>query len=191
MKEERVSPWLKGLVAFHLLAVVAWCMPMPSAALRNGAPPRGSDYLLIWNERYLRNSPLKWYVQATGFWQYWDMFAPNPVTRDAWMDARVTHQDGRMSRFVYPHMAELDYAERFLKERHRKAFERFNNESFAFMWPDVARRVALLSGPDTVSVDLYRHWQDIPAPPAKVPKEYREYRFYHFEVPKAPKAESR
>lgn len=197
--EPRVSPWVKGYVAFHLAAVLIWTLPAPPSGYARGSIELGvrtesvpdfltslgttlSDGMLVFNSRYLKASPVKYYMVPTGFWQYWDMFAPNPASVDLWGDAQVTYADGTVARYRYPRMYELGLGEKYLKERYRKFYERASQDRFRHMWPDFAQRVALLMAKDPnnlpVRVALTRHFQQVPPPGRPMPKEYASYTYY-------------
>lgn len=185
-KPERNAPiWVKLFVGFHLLAITVWTLPMPSPDLRSGkAEPRGSDRILIWNDQYLRPSPLKFYLQSTGFWQYWDMFSPEPSSIDIWGDAVVTFRDGSETRFAYPRMSDLPIFEKFVKERYRKFYERVPDNDY--LWPVFAQRIALLSntrpGNPPIAVKLYHHWRQVAGPGEKQDETYRKRLMFTYVV---------
>src|SRR4051812_8909092 len=101
MAEKRVAWWVKAFVAFHVLAITAWTLPLAPKEYRSegGKPPKtpldistksvpdfftsvaeyGKYGLLLGNQKYLKDSPVQFYLLSTGFWQYWDMFSPNPA----------------------------------------------------------------------------------------------------------------
>jgi hypothetical protein len=184
------SPWVKAFVWFHLAAVTVWCIPMGSQELQAGqVRPRGSDYLILANDRYLRTSPIKYYTLATGFWQYWDMFAPNPTYTDIWCDAEVLYRNGRQRRYQYPRMALLSIPDKYVEQRYRKFFERVNDPRNSFLWPAFAQWIALQCDDDPrnppVTVRLHSHWQMIPAPGQPPPEGYRDRVFFVYSVDQA------
>lgn len=181
-RAERNAPiWVKLFVGFHLLAITVWTLPVPAPDLRSGKQaPRGSDRILLWNDEYLRPSPLRFYLQATGFWQYWDMFSPEPSSIDIWSDAIVTYRDGTEIRYAYPRMADLSIPQKFVKERYRKFYERVPDNDY--LWPVVAQRIALLSdthpGNPPITVKLYHHWRPVAGPDQKQESEYHKRLLY-------------
>jgi hypothetical protein len=92
---------LSILLTAHLIAVLAWLMP--PCALRDRIAPLVGPYLL-----------------ATGQWQHWGMFAPDPardtlateiMARDAW---------GRIHQYQFPRMADKPVLEAAWGYRHSK-----------------------------------------------------------------------
>src|SRR5438477_10643311 len=76
-------------LAFHLLAIVCWCMPvdLPLVSLcRNMVRP-----YLLWS----------------GLFQSWDMFAPIPKTANTYIDAILVYPDGSRKTWTLPRMEEL------------------------------------------------------------------------------------
>jgi hypothetical protein len=180
-KPKRNAPlWVKIFVPFHIVAITAWSLPYAPREFRGPKPAKALtirtdsipgffqstaqylDYgLLLNNERYLKDSPLRFYVLSTGFWQYWDMFSPNPSSVDTYADAVVHFKDGTSKVWQYPRMFTLSIGQKFLKERWRKFFERAGAGNYRYMWPTFAQRVAEWNYTDPenppVVVDLHRH----------------------------------
>ena len=188
LASRKVSPWIKALVVFHVFAITVWALPKPSDAILKGKqPPVGTDWLLYWNARYLKESmPERLYCATTGLWQYWDMFSPNPAQIDFWGDADVYYQDGKKLRYQYPRMYLLPLPQKYPYERYRKFFERAHAEDYRFLWPLFAQRVALLCDTNPknppVKVVLRRHWRPV-APPGKIQQQnYNEYEYFTYAV---------
>lgn len=163
MEPARNAPrWLKLLVGFHVLAITVWSLPPSSPGVKRGlVEPTRSEWLLYYNDVYLRYSPIRQYVLTLGFFQSWDMFAPNPTNRDIWCDAVVRYQDGSERTYQYPRVFEANYFEKYRIERYRKYYERVNLDDFAFLWPDFAQRVATIMDDQAnppVLVTLRRHF---------------------------------
>lgn len=189
-----VKWWIKALVLFHLFAITFWSLPDPPARLRIWAdqpdsellktarPPQGSDWILVKNRQFLKKSNLHYYLTSTGFWQYWDMFAPNPSNLDVWVDAEVEYEDGTQDIQPYPRMYELPIPVKYVKERYRKFLERAHLEENQWMWPTFAQRLALeayeRTGKMPERVRLRRHWRKILPPDQKTPSDYVVVRYY-------------
>lgn len=141
--------WVKTLVAFHAFAIIVWTMPNAPAQ------PRGTDWVLVFDQK-LKQSNLRYYLICTGFWQYWDMFAPNPANNDIWCDAEVTFQSGVKRIHQYPRMKKLSIPEKYLKERYRKFYERASMGLNSYLWPPFAQRIALeaYTRPDDPPVEV-------------------------------------
>ncbi len=166
--QRRNAPvWLKLLVGFHLIAITSWALPRSAPGVVNGLlKPSGLDWIPYVNDVYVRESPTKQYVLTLGFWQSWDMFAPNPTNSDVWCDAIVVRKDGSQEIFQYPRVYTQNFAAKYVTERYRKFYERAHLDMFSFMREPFARRIASLSAtnPDNpvVRVTLRRHFIEIP-----------------------------
>lgn len=187
-RTRRVSPWVKAFVAFHVLAITVWSLPRMSDIRQSATVPgkptdmslHGTQYLLDWNDRNLRDSPIKYYLLSTGFWQYWDMFAPNPASVDFWCDADIVYKDGSTRHYQYPRMAELSIPAKFPLERYRKYYERVNPDTASILWKPFAYRIALLNDDlknPPVEVRLTRHWMVVLPPDQPEVTNYNTYRF--------------
>lgn len=182
------APWyIKAFVVLHLLCVTVWALPNPPEGIANGAAkPVGSDYILLYNQKYLKSfQPIPAYLFVTGFWQYWDMFAPNPASTDIWVDAEVIYRDGSKKHYQYPRMFLLSIPEKYPNERFRKFFERANDNNYSYLWPPFAQRIAFVNDNPSnppVTVRLTRHWMDI-APPGRPPAtKYNSYMYFEYAV---------
>lgn len=154
------SVWIKIFVAIHILGITMWSLPYPkkpymlgtarfaldtsspSAFARSFSDTITQGFLYV-NWRYIKLSPLMYYPGTTGFWQFWDMFAPDPANTDLYMTADVVYKDGAIFRFHYPRVYELSLNEKYLKERYRKFFENVNLADQSYARPYVAQRIAL------------------------------------------------
>lgn len=92
------------------------------------------------------------------------MFAPSPRNINSYIEAIVIFNDGRTQTWKFPRLEQLSFAQRQFKERYRKFAENVQNDANSVLWPDVARRIALLhnnpSDPPTI-VLLVRYWSEI------------------------------
>ena len=148
--------------------------------------PVGSDHLLLFNVQYMKNPVVARYITWTGFWQYWDMFSPDPSSEDIWGDSEVVFLDGTSRIHAYPRMYSLSIPEKYVKERYRKFFERAGQEPYSYLWPVFAQRIALLEYTDPqnppVLVRLRKHWMLIPKPGNPMPKDYNSVVYYEHTV---------
>src|SRR5690242_515733 len=100
-KGKPTSVWIKLFVLFHCVAITSWSLP-PAKDIKPPAFDRSSptgfvksvgstvsDGVLWVNSYYFKQSPVMQYVECTGFWQYWDMFAPNPSAEDRYGTAEI------------------------------------------------------------------------------------------------------
>ena len=189
---------LRLWLAFHLFAIISWSIPPAPRAVMNGREePRLPEFVLLWNDRYMRPSPLNGFQQSavshyllfTGFWQVWDMFAPDPATGDLWCDAVVQFKKGAVIRYQYPRMYSLSTFEKYFKERYRKYYERATEPGWAFLWPPFAQRIALECYRDPknppVRVWLRRHIMRLGGPKKSIPKGYTSEPYFEYDVDQA------
>ncbi len=145
-----------------------------------------SDGTLIYNNRFVKASPLQFYVLSTGFWQYWDMFSPNPASIDFYGTASITYQNGITKEYGYPRMYDESIPKKYVTERFRKFYERANQDADSFLWPFFAQRMALdhYTEPNNppVKVVLTRHWLVVAPPGKPQQKEYNHYSYYTYTV---------
>jgi hypothetical protein len=196
MSEGVVEPkqsvhWLvKVLVVFHLFACLAWSIPNPSDDVLSGKlKPKGTDALLVANKKAIKDGHIVGpYLLSTGFWQYWDMFSPNPSQTDFWGSAMVEFKDGTRTDAGYPRVKNYGMLEKYVMERHRKFFERAHLVENAWLWPDFAQRIALLNASDRTNpptaVLLFRNFQYVVRHDAKdkTEKPYEKYQYFTYSV---------
>lgn len=161
---------LNAFLIFHLVAITFWAMPITTpltAAFKEIVRP-----YLVWS----------------GLFQSWDMFGPSPKSINSYVDAVVTHADGRVTTWSFPRMEQLSLTDRYLKERYRKFVENVKEDMYSAMWPDVALHVARLNngsgGSRVTGVFLVRHWSNIVLRPdgQYTPAPWNSYRFFAYPV---------
>lgn len=161
---------ISAFLLFHIVAITFWCIPLDTAliqAFRGAIRP-----YMLWSELF----------------QAWDMFAPNPLGLNSYLDAVVKFRDGKSSTWSFPRMENLPIAERYSKERYRKFAEYVRLDKDSLLWPDCARYIARLNNNPTnppVEVSLVRNWSDIPpeAPDGSYhPGLWFRYVFFHLPV---------
>ena len=194
-----VSFWIKLLVFIHVVAITSWTLPNPAnpnetltvdktnpLTVARSIGRNISDGTLIYNNRFVKASPLQFYVLSTGFWQYWDMFSPNPASIDFYGTATVTYQNGLTKEYGYPRMYEESIPKKYVTERFRKFYERANQDADSFLWPYFAQRMALdhYTDPNNppVKVVLTRHWFTVAPPGQPEQKEYNHYNYFTYAV---------
>ena len=83
------------------------------------------------------------YMLWSGLFQAWDMFAPNPMKLNSYVEAEVSFRDGSRRIWSFPRMNEIGYVDRYFKERYRKfANEYLRMDVHSALWPDAARYIA-------------------------------------------------
>ena len=175
---------VKLFVILHVVGITVWALPNPRRPIMLGSvEPFGPEWLLYYNFKIVKQSPLRYYLVTTGAWQYWDMFSPNPSSVDIWGDAEVIYQDGTVKHYPYWRMKALPIPVKYFKERFRKFFERAGSDDYKYAWGPFAQRVALdmdtMPGNPPFRVKLYRHWQTLdsrkPPPTSYASKMYYEH----------------
>ncbi len=71
----------------HCVAVTTWVLPM--GPLRNAIAPTACYYMLPF-----------------GLWQYWAMFAPDPILNTCTLEAEVVDAQGLRYNFMFPRLAD-------------------------------------------------------------------------------------
>ncbi len=200
-KKRTVHPIIKAWVAFHALMVILYSAPQPKpnetqevdkhTPFENLVRPRAA--FLVYAKEFswyngpdqLRRLPYL-YMASTGLWQWWDMFAPNPASIDAWMDAEIQYEDGTTSIYQYPRIYDLPIWQKYFKERYRKYRERLTEDEYGWKWNHTAQRIALeayrQTGRRPVEVQLYRHWQQGTGVGQPEPTTYNSYMFWDYQV---------
>ena len=166
----KVHPLVVFLVAFHVLAITIYALPKPMDAVMEGkVEPNIIQGALAYNQKVIKeSSPIYGYLLPTGFWQYWDMFAPDPAQTDYWSDAEVTYLLGQTKTFSYPHIKNLSLGQKFIYERHRKFYERVNMDTVqaAYLRATFAQSIAFQMADDPqnppVKVVVTTHFLPVP-----------------------------
>lgn len=165
---ERTVKWpIKVALLSYLLVTLVWCLPNGQFN-DEGKPVTDLDAALSQTFMSLRNSPISTFYATTGLWQYWDMFAPNPLSQDWWFDAEVTLQDGSKKIVTYPRMANLPIPRKYLHERFVKYGERVQTQNFEYLLPAwctwLAREAFTDPNNPPVTVQVRKHYRWIPDP---------------------------
>ena len=161
---------ISAFLLFHLVAITFWCLPLNTAliqAFRGAVRP---------------------YMAWSGLFQAWDMFAPEPLQMNLYLDAIVKFRDGTTRTWSFPRMEKLPIAERYFKERYRKFAEVVRLDQYSMLWPDCARYIARLNynpANPPVEVSLVRNWSPIPPETSDgsySPGPWSHYVFFRFAV---------
>lgn len=181
---------IKAWFFFHCFAIVTRTIPVPTeedfnrVAKPGVTPVKLNSEIKVANLKSWRQKEwlVPYYTETLGFWQYWDMFAPNPAQEDVWIDAVVEFADGSEKVESYPRMAEMPLTRKFLYERYRKYRERITDTQYSWKWPHTANWFAAKAWTDEsnppVRVTLRWHSYRVPPPPAKPDYTYSSNAFY-------------
>jgi hypothetical protein len=154
------------LVVFTVVSVVAW--NLPDSAIKERALGFAGPY-----------------VRATGLYQNWGVFSPDPRRHSLELVARIRYADGGEETLAVPRGGRLvggywDY-------RWRKWAEWTTTDARSFLWQPAAAwfaRRAAADGRRPVQVTLIRRWQPtLPPGPGPSRGPSREYAYYTYEVP--------
>ncbi|MFM9872353.1 MAG: hypothetical protein ACKVQS_02670 [Fimbriimonadaceae bacterium] len=191
VEKKRGVHWaIKVWLLFHCFAVITRTIPLPQVEdvkrteEPGFSPQKLNSAIKVANLNTFRQTSwgIPYYTESLGFWQYWDMFAPNPAQEDIWIDAEIEFADGSKSIEVYPRMYELNLAEKFVSERYRKYRERLGGDEYAWKWPHTALWFAARAwkNPENppVRVTMRRQYYLVPKPPTVPNYKYTTYPFY-------------
>lgn len=93
--------FISAFVAVHLTALFVWVLP--ACPLRH------------------RLSPIaRYYTLPLGLWQYWAMFAPDPVRDSVMLEAEAIDSKGLRYNFVFPRIADYTVWEAVPRFRYSK-----------------------------------------------------------------------
>ena len=92
---------LSAFVLFHVSALSLWMLPQ--CALK---------------ERCI--SPFRYYILPLGLWQWWAIFAPDPVRENQVLEAEVVDAKGLIHIHEFPRLADLSWWDRIFRYRHPK-----------------------------------------------------------------------
>jgi hypothetical protein len=127
----KISLWQRAqraainiFLAFHLLAITCWCVPIDSPLIQ-----------------LCRNLVRPYFLWA-GLFQSWDMFAPIPKSANTYIEATLVYKDGSRKTWTFPRMDQLSIRERYFKERYRKFAENLQVEATDDLLPDAACYIA-------------------------------------------------
>lgn len=182
----RTVRWpIKAWWLLHVTLITLWCFPHPPPAVREGRAQGGPlDSLLAFNDNYVRTGPSRWYIEPFGLWQYWDMFAPDPLKRDYYFDAVLQYQDGTVKTVEFPRIFKMPVPEKYRKERFRKYGERVQDSDYQYLWPTWAQWMATQATTDrnnpVVALNLQKKVRDILPPSPNIdPNQPYETTMFH------------
>jgi len=136
-------------VLFHLSALMMWTMP----------------------PCYIREhfqKPYQYYVLPLGIWQWWAIFAPEPVRDTTVVSAEVVDVKGIRHIHEFPRIGDLSWWSRIPRYRNPKFTNNMCNDEYAVQRRFAARHAVrqLGLGPEAfpLSVSVYYQIKDSPPP---------------------------
>jgi hypothetical protein len=166
----RLVSWpVRVFIVVHVAMVAIWALPQaPEGVREKRVRPFGSDYLLDFTDRNLKNQPaVRTYMMVPGFWQYWDMFSPNPSQTDVYGGAKIRFTDGHEMAYPYHRIWLLPIPQKYGAERYRKFFERVRRNRAS--WGPFTDRVFRWAkryepGREVAWIEIQSHSRRIPPP---------------------------
>ncbi|MBV9266968.1 MAG: hypothetical protein JO061_12435 [Acidobacteriaceae bacterium] len=109
------------------------------------------------------------YMLFTGLFQAWNMFAPDPMRLNGYVEAEVTMQDGEKITWKAPRIEKLGIVQKYFRERYRKFMnEHLRMDAESLLWPDAAKHIARLYATDKsnppINIVLIRYWSEVQPP---------------------------
>jgi len=141
-------------------------------------------------------TPITFVQNYFSMWRGWEMFAPNPLRTNQYVDAKITFKDGEKIIRDFPRPSNNSLLARYMwGERYRKyTSDALRLDSKKFLWKDAAIFV-MKSIKEThpnkqpIEVKLRRRWLDIPnwnkefILHGELPKnEYKTYEYYTLQI---------
>jgi hypothetical protein len=143
---------LSAFIIWHVSALIIWTIP-PSMI----------------KERFV--APYRYYVLPLGIWQWWAIFAPDPMRDDLRLEAEVVDAKGMRRIFEFPTIGDLPWWAKIPRYRHPKFTSNMMNEEYVthrrFTARHVLRQLGLADDSFPLVVSLYV--QARPAPPFGTP----------------------
>ena len=140
---------LSAFVIFHLSALVMWTMP--HCAFKN-------------QFQY----PYRYYVLPLGMWQWWAIFAPDPVRNTMTLNAEVVDAKGMRHNYAFPRLADLPWWQKLPRYRHCKFTMNMMIDEYkthrTFTARHVVRQLGLGEEAFPMWVTLYIEIKDTPPP---------------------------
>jgi hypothetical protein len=140
--------------------------------------------------------PVTFVQNYLSMWRGWNMFSPNPLRTNQYIDAKIVYKDGNREIWDFPRPSSNDLFARYMwGERFRKyTSDALRLDTKSFLWEDGAKFVLkkIMEEPNAIlpeKIILRRRWLPIPKwdkkfiPHREAPKEhYNVFEYYTYEV---------
>ncbi|MGP0064625.1 MAG: hypothetical protein ACLQGP_13635 [Isosphaeraceae bacterium] len=140
---------ISAFVIFHLSALMMWTMP--NCAIK---------------ERF--QSPYRFYMLPLGLWQWWAIFAPDPIRHTTNLNAEVVDAKGMRQIYEFERIGDLPWWQKLPRYRHPKFTANMSNDEYTRHREFTARHVVRQLGLDAeafpVWVSLFYEIKDSPPP---------------------------
>jgi hypothetical protein len=143
---------ISAFVVLHLAATAIWLMPL--CPIRQQFGP-----------------VLRYYMLPLGLWQYWGMFAPDPIHDTVMLEAEVIDINGVRYGFAFPRMADYTWWQAIPRFRFAKYAANLVAEEFVLPRKFAARHALrrLKLPPEVYPVTVHLMYQLRPTPPPGSP----------------------
>ena len=140
---------ISAFVIFHVTALSVWTMP--KCAIK---------------ERV--QSSFRYYMLPLGLWQWWSIFAPEPIRNTLNLNAEVVDAKGMRQVFEFTRIGDLAWWQKFPRYRNPKFTNNMVNDEYAkqreFTARHAVRQLGLEAQSFPVYVSLYLEIKDSPPP---------------------------
>jgi hypothetical protein len=140
---------LSAFVLFHLSALIVWTMPYCAA-------------------KTMVQGPYRYYVLPLGLWQWWAIFAPDPIRNTMVLYAEVVDAKGMRYTYEFQRLADLPWWEKLGRYRHCKFTANMLNDEYKrqreYTARHAVRQLGLGDEAYPLGVCLYVEIKDSPPP---------------------------
>jgi hypothetical protein len=140
---------ISAFVVFHVSALMIWTCP-PCAI----------------KERF--SWPYRFYMLPLGLWQWWGIFAPDPLRSSMVLEAEVIDAKGMRQVFEFPGIGDLPWWSKFTRYRYPKFTANMGSSEYVkhreFTSRHVVRQLGLGTESFPLTVSLYVKLTDAPPP---------------------------
>jgi hypothetical protein len=140
---------ISAFVIFHLSALAIWTMP--DCAIKSQCGP-----------------PYRYYMMPLGLWQWWAIFAPDPIRSTFTLNAEVIDAQGMRHDYAFTRLADLTWWQRIPGYRNCKFTANMGAEEYAkhreFTARHAVRQLGMSAEVFPVWVSLYFQIKDAPPP---------------------------
>jgi hypothetical protein len=141
---------ISAYILFHVAGLALWTNP-PCAI----------------KERFV--APFRYYMLPLGLWQWWAIFAPDPLRNTACLNAEVVDSKGMLHLYEFPRIGDLPWWSKLPRYRHPKFTNNMSDSSEyskhrEFTARHVVRQLGLGAELFPLSVTLYNELRAAPPP---------------------------
>jgi hypothetical protein len=140
---------ISAFVIIHVSALMMWTMP--NCAIK---------------DRF--QAPYRYYMLPLGLWQWWAIFAPDPILNTMLLDAEVVDAKGMRHVYEFPRIGDLSWWEKIPRYRQPKFTANMTNGEYVkhkeFTARHAVRQLDLGAEAFPVWVSLYYQIKDTPPP---------------------------